>query len=138
GKSTSEMSTDEAASMLTGAEGSHVQVTVYTAGSAPRTLSVRREHVEVPSLEGARMVDAEHGIAYVKIPSFQKTTARDLDTALWDLRRQGMKSLILDLRGNPGGLLTASVEVADKFLTEGNIVSTRGRSPQEDFNYQAH
>jgi carboxyl-terminal processing protease len=42
------------------------------------------------------------------------------------------------MRGNPGGLLTSSVEVADKFLTKGNIVSTRGRSPQEDFNYQAH
>ena len=49
-----------------------------------------------------------------------------------------MRSLILDLRGNPGGLLTSSVEVADKFLTQGNIVSTRGRSAQEDFNYQAH
>ena len=49
-----------------------------------------------------------------------------------------MKSLILDLRKNPGGLLTSSVEVADKFLTQGNIVSTRGRSAQEDFNYQAH
>jgi carboxyl-terminal processing protease len=49
-----------------------------------------------------------------------------------------MRSLVLDLRGNPGGLLTSSVEVADKFLTQGNIVSTRGRSKQEDFNYQAH
>jgi carboxyl-terminal processing protease len=48
-----------------------------------------------------------------------------------------MKSLVLDLRGNPGGLLTSSVEVADKFLEQGNIVSTRGRSPNEDFNYAA-
>jgi carboxyl-terminal processing protease len=49
-----------------------------------------------------------------------------------------MRTLLLDLRGNPGGLLTAAVEVADKFLQQGGIVSTRGRSPQEDFNYQAH
>ena len=48
------------------------------------------------------------------------------------------RSLVLDLRGNPGGLLTAAVEVADKFITRGAIVSTRGRSPQEDFDYQAH
>jgi len=61
-----------------------------------------------------------------------------LEAALWDLHRKGMESLILDLRGNPGGLLTSSVEVADKFLTKGRIVSTRGRSAQEDFNYQAH
>jgi carboxyl-terminal processing protease len=101
-------------------------------------LSIRREHVDVPSLENAQIVDSDFGVAYVRIPAFQKTTARDLETALWDLHRQGMRTLVLDLRGNPGGLLTASVEVADKFLTEGNIVSTRGRSPQEDFNYQAH
>jgi carboxyl-terminal processing protease len=138
GKSTAELSTDEAASMLTGAEGSYVRVTVYAPNAEPRVLNIRREHVDVPSLENAQIVDPDFGIAYVRIPAFQKTTARDLETALWDLHRQGMRSLVLDLRGNPGGLLTASVEVADKFLTEGNIVSTRGRSPQEDFNYQAH
>ena len=49
-----------------------------------------------------------------------------------------MRSLIIDVRGNPGGLLTASVEVADKFVQEGTIVSTRGRSPREDFDYKAH
>lgn len=138
GKSTTELSTDEAASMLTGSEGSYVRVTVYSPNTEPRVLNIRREHVDVPSLENPKIVDADFGIAYLRIPAFQKTTARDLETALWDLHRQGMRSLVLDLRGNPGGLLTASVEVADKFLTEGNIVSTRGRSPQEDFNYQAH
>ena len=49
-----------------------------------------------------------------------------------------MRSLIIDLRGNPGGLLTASVEVADKFIADGGIVSTRGRSEQENFSYRAH
>jgi carboxyl-terminal processing protease len=49
-----------------------------------------------------------------------------------------MRSLVIDLRGNPGGLLTASVEVADKFIAEGGIVSTRGRSEQENFSYRAH
>lgn len=138
GKSTAEMSTDEAASMLTGTEGSWVRVTVYSPNSQPRVLNIRREHVEVPSLEDVKIIDPDFGIAYVRIPTFQKSTARDLETALWDLHRKGMRSLILDLRDNPGGLLTASVEVADKFLTQGNIVSTRGRSAQEDFNYQAH
>jgi len=138
GKSTSEMSTDEAASMLTGEEGSWVRVTVFSPGAESRVLNIRREDVEVPSLEDVKIIDADNGIAYLRIPTFQKTTSRDLEAALWDLHRKGMRSLILDLRGNPGGLLTSSVEVADKFLTEGNIVSTRGRSAQEDFNYQAH
>ncbi len=138
GKSTADLSTDEAAAMLTGAEGSWVQVTAYTQGQQPRVLNIRREHVEVPSLEDVKIVDNDYGIAYVRIPTFQKTTSRDLEAALWELHRKGMRSLILDLRRNPGGLLTSSVEVADKFLTQGNIVSTRGRSAQEDFNYQAH
>jgi len=138
GKSTTEVSTDEAASMLTGAEGSWVRVTAYSPGAQPRVLNIRRENVEVPSLENVKIIDPDFGIAYIRLPTFQKTTSRDLEAALWDLHRKGMKSLILDLRDNPGGLLTASVEVADKFLTQGNIVSTRGRSAQEDFNYQAH
>lgn len=138
GKATGQMSTDEAAALLTGEEGSIVQVAAVTPGGETRTLNVRREHVEVPSLENVKIVDPQNGVAYVKVPAFQKTTSRDLEKALWDLHRQGMRSLVLDLRGNPGGLLTAAVEVADKFLQQGNIVSTRGRSPQEDFNYQAH
>jgi carboxyl-terminal processing protease len=138
GQTTSELSTDEAAALLTGAEGTWVQVTLKSPGGQSRQINIRREHVDVPSLESVKIVDAHFGVAYVKIPTFQKSTSRDLETALWDLHRQGMRSLILDLRGNPGGLLTAAVEVADKFLTRGAIVSTRGRSPQEDFNYQAH
>ena len=138
GQTTSSLSTDEAAALLTGEEGSWVQVTAYAPGQQSRVMRVRREHVDVPSLEGVKIVDPDFGVAYVRVPAFQKTTSRDLEAALWELHRQGMRSLVLDLRGNPGGLLTASVEVADKFLTQGNIVSTRGRSSQEDLNYQAH
>ncbi len=89
----------------------------------------------MPSIEGVRIVDSGYGIGYIRLSSFQKNTNRDLDAALWKLHRLGMRSLILDLRGNPGGLLSASVAVADKFLTQGNIVSTRGRNPQEAFRY---
>ena len=138
GHSTADFSTDEAAAMLTGKAGTWVQITVRSPGREARLLSVEREHVDVPSLEDAKIVDNDFGVAYVRIPAFQKTTCRDLEAELWALHRKGMRSLILDLRGNPGGLLTASVEMADKFLTQGAIVSTRGRSPQEDFNYQAH
>jgi carboxyl-terminal processing protease len=138
GQTTAQLSTDEAASLLTGAEGSTVRVVAQTPGQPSRELVVRREHVEVPSLEDVKIIDKEGGVAYVKVPAFQKTTSRDLEAALWDLHRQGMRTLVLDLRGNPGGLLTSAVEVADKFLQNGSIVSTRGRSPQEDFIYLAH
>jgi len=138
GQSTSTMSTDEAATLLTGPEGSLCQVSVVSPGQPARELSVRRAHVDVPSLEDVKIIDADHGVAYIRIPAFQKTTARDLETALWDLHAKGMRSLVLDLRGNPGGLLTASVEAADKFIADGAIVTTRGRSEQENFNYRAH
>jgi len=138
GQATQSLSTDEAASLLTGAEGTQIRVTVVSPGQAPRDLTVRRASVEVPSLEDVKILDPSTGVAYVRIPAFQKTTAADLEAALWDLHRQGMRSLIVDLRGNPGGLLTSSVEVADKFIAEGGIVSTRGRSEQENFVYRAH
>jgi carboxyl-terminal processing protease len=138
GQQTKALSTDEAATLLTGAEGSICRVTVVTPGQPPRDLNVTRSHVDVPSLEGVKIVDPSAGVGYIRIPAFQKTTSTDLEAALWDLHRQGMRSLVLDLRGNPGGLLTASVEIADKFIADGGIVSTRGRSEQENFNYRAH
>ncbi len=138
GQPTEPLSTDEAASLLTGAEGSLVGVTVVSPGQQAREVTVRRAEVEVPSLEDVKILDQATGVAYIRIPTFQKTTAADLESALWNLHGQGMRSLIIDVRGNPGGLLTASVEVADKFIAEGGIVSTRGRSEQENFSYRAH
>lgn len=161
GQQTAALSTDEAASLLTGEEGSFAFVTIATkdaaamatddlaylaakpvdgaaASVATRTLKVRREHVEVPSIEDSRICDSAYGVAYMRIPVFQKSTSRDVETALWDLHRQGMRTLVIDLRGNPGGLLTSAVELVDKFVAQGNIVSTRGRSDGEDFDYRAH
>ena len=137
GRSTSELSTDQAANLLQGQEGSYVTVTAVTTGQKPRQVRVRREHVEVPSIDEAAMLDTGYGVGYIKLTCFQKTTSRDLDTALWKLHGQGMKSLIIDLRKNPGGLLTTAAEVVDKFVDRGTIVSTHGRSRQEDQVYSA-
>jgi carboxyl-terminal processing protease len=138
GKATANLSTDQAADLLQGEEGSLVDVATINTKGLTRRLTVRREHVDVPSVDEVKMVDRDSGVGYLKLTCFQKTTSRDLDTALWKLQREGMKSLIIDLRGNPGGLLTSSVEVADKFVDDGVIVSTRGRSSLEDYNYTAH
>ena len=137
GKSIGGLSVDEAAHLLQGPEGSLVTLAVARGPGAARALTVRREHVEVPSIEEVAIVDTSAGIARVKISSFQKTTAVDLDAALRRLDAAGMRALIIDLRGNPGGLLSAAVDVADLFLDRGLVVATRGRSPEEDFNYTA-
>lgn len=137
GKQTNAMSTDQAANLLQGVEGSVCELVLAAPGQQPRTLRIRRQRVDVPSIDQAEIVDRTAGIAYMRLACFQKTTCRDLDAALWKLYRDGMKSLVIDLRGNPGGLLVTSVEVADRFLERGVVVSTRGRTVQEDFTYTA-
>ncbi len=138
GQSTRDVTTDRAADMLKGEQGTYVQVTLLAPDSSSRDVAVRRERVEVPSVEDVKMIDRKSGVAYFSISSFQKTTSHDVDTALWKLHRDGMRSLIVDVRGNPGGLLTEAVEVADRFVEDGTIVSTHGRSARENFDYKAH
>jgi len=137
GRSIGGMGVDEAAHLLQGPEGSLVTLAVVRGPGAARAVTVRREHVEVPSIEEAAIVDAAAGIARIRLTTFQKTTAADLTNALRQLDAAGMRALVLDLRGNPGGLLSAAVDVADLFLERGLVVATRGRSSDEDFNYTA-
>jgi carboxyl-terminal processing protease len=138
GRSIGGMGVNEAASLLQGPEGSVVTLAILRAPAPARAITVRREHVEVPSVEDVRIVDPVAGVAALRISSFQKTTATDLEAALRRLDAAGMRSLIVDLRGNPGGLLSAGVDCADLFLDRGLVVATRGRSPEEDFNYLAN
>jgi carboxyl-terminal processing protease len=138
GRSMQDMSTDAAADLLKGPSGSTVEIVVVGPQEISRRVRMRRRRVDVPSIEDVQILEARTGIAYMRLTSFQKTTARDVDAALWKLHRQGMRCLILDLRRNPGGLLTAAVDVADKFISRGSLVLTRGRSTGENFDYQAH
>ena len=138
GKAVSSMSTDLAANLLQGEEGTLVTLVVAGSDNRERQVTVRRRRVEVPSVDQVSMIDRERGIGYFRITSFQKTTLRDLDAALWKLHREGMQSLIIDVRGNPGGLLNSAVDVADRFVERGVIVSTHGRSTQEDATFTAH
>lgn len=137
GQTTIKAGAEAVADMLRGPEGSVTKVAVETNGNQ-RTLDVTRRRVDVPSVERVQIIDPATGLGYFRLTNFQKTTSRDVNDALWKLHRMGMRSLVIDLRGNPGGLLPASVQVADKFLSQGLIVSTRGRSDGEDADYKAH
>ena len=132
----SEFGGDRVADLMRGPEGSTVVITLDR-GQGPQPLTLERRRVEIPSVDQVGIIDNEAGIGYIQLTNFQKTTARDFDAALWKLSRDGMRSLIVDVRGNPGGLLPASVDVADRFISSGVIVSTKGRNPMEDFTHRA-
>lgn len=136
GHTTRERTPDYVADLLRGPEGTLVTVDLRTRDGSHLQKQVKRQHVEVPSVEEVRMCDGSVG--YFKLTAFQKLTSRDVNAALWKLQGQGMRSLIVDLRGNPGGLLREAVEVADLFINKGTIVSTRGRSLREDMDFVAH
>ena len=138
GHSTATLTTDQAANLLQGPDGSVAALTLAAPANRLAQLNVRRRVVEVPSIDQVKIIDPQNGIGYFKLTCFQKTTARDLDAALWKLHGEGMKSLVIDERGNPGGLLVSAVEVADRFIDRGIIVSTRSRTTKEDFTYSAH
>ena len=126
-RSTQGMSLDEAVSRMRGAKGTSITLTIGREGvSEPLTLTIVRDIITVQSV---RWETLEPGYGYVRIAQFQEQTGGEFRSALEELRdgEPGLKGLILDLRNNPGGLLPASVEVADTLLDGGLIVYTKGR-----------
>jgi carboxyl-terminal processing protease len=122
------LSLDDAANRLQGTEGTSVVLEVLRHDGEVRTLQLVRRHVDVESITRARMVEQAEGIGYIQLAGFQKTSTEELEQAISGLQALGMRSLVLDLRGNPGGLLNVAVEMAERFIDEGVIVSTRGRA----------
>ncbi|MCP4268373.1 MAG: S41 family peptidase [Candidatus Brocadiaceae bacterium] len=139
GKSTKNITISEAIDMLRGKTHTTVTITVVHEGeSEPVDITIERKKIHIQSARGTRIVDEEYKIGYVAVSSFQDHTIEDLDTAVKELEEQGMESLILDLRFNPGGLLNVAVEMADKFIKKGVIVSTKGRHKTQQHEYKAH
>jgi carboxyl-terminal processing protease len=122
------MGLDESANKLQGTEGSAVDLVVKKADGTARALHLVRRHVDVESVTRAKLVDRAASIGYLRLTGFQKTSAEELEAAIGALQAQGMRVLVLDLRGNPGGLLSVAVDIAGRFIDSGTIVTTRGRA----------
>jgi carboxyl-terminal processing protease len=149
GKSTESMSIAEAVDMITGDPGQKIVLTVLHEGSKePVDLEMTRAEIQVPSVLGDRrlpdkpkewdyLIDKTEKIAYIRLVAFSENTAGDLRAHLTELKKQGLRGLVLDLRTNPGGLLKSAVEVCRMFLQQGRIVSTKGRNHDEEV-YDAH
>ena len=119
---------DEAANRLQGTEGTTIDLDVRRPDGTIQSYRLVRRHVDVESVTKMAIVDQADGIGYLQLSGFQKTSADEIDQAVATLSRQGMRVLVIDLRGNPGGLLNVAVEIAERFIDSGLIVSTRGRA----------
>ncbi|MDE1890053.1 MAG: S41 family peptidase [Planctomycetota bacterium] len=138
GDSTENMSIKDVVKRLRGKLGTKIALTVIHEGDInPVDITLERAKIHIKSIRGSRMVDNDYKIGYLAVTNFQENTIKDMDDAIQDLLKKGMKSLILDLRFNPGGLLNVAVDMCDKFLEKGKIVSTRGRDKTQNYVYQA-
>lgn len=136
GESAEGWSTTEAVNELRGEKGSDVTITVARVGSEkPLQFTITRDDIHVVAVSSF-MVDSDVG--YVKLDPFSRNARQELKSAIDGLREEGAGSLLLDLRGNPGGLLDEGVAVADLFLEEDTeVVSTRSRVESENETYAA-
>lgn len=136
-KKTEGLNTTEIADLLRGPRGTKVQVTVDRPGhDQPLKFDVIRDGIARPTVPEGFFI--KPGIAYIKIDQFGENTSKEMDEKLRQMGESNLKGLILDLRGNPGGLLNEGVEVAGHFLKKNDlVVSHRGRA-QPNKNYYSH
>ncbi len=134
GKSTDGWSSDQVAKALKGPKGTHVQVTMVRYGEAkPLVFDLVRDEIPHPSVD--LKFEIRPGVGYIHLTQFQETTGEEVEDAIQSFG--DLKGLVLDLRGNPGGLLSQAVDVCDHLLAKGQtIVSQRGRA-YPDQNYVA-
>jgi len=125
----------EVSDKLRGAAGTSVTVTFLRDGEEARDVVLTREVIKVESVTGR--IEGDFG--YLRISTFNENTGRELDQTIARLKRENpaIKGFVLDLRNNGGGLLTAAVDVSDAFLERGEIVSQRGREPDQIERFSA-
>ncbi len=143
-ESTVNMDLNEAVGKLRGPVDSKVTIALNRKGwDKPQAMTVTRALITIESVQSKLLAS---GVGYVRLKNFQGNTTRDLQTAIGELTEQarkggsvpGLKGLVLDLRGNPGGLLDQAIQVSDLFLSSGTIVSTVGLSDKLREEKRAH
>lgn len=132
GKTTRGMNDDEAVKLLRGPRGTPVTLKVARLGvDEPMQFRIVREEIRINSVPSAYMID--NSVGYVELVRFSEHSTEELRAAINNLRSKGMKSLILDLRRNPGGLLDQGISVADIFLPRGvTVAETKSRIPSQN------
>jgi len=145
GKTTEGLTLSDAVKLLKGKPGSEVSLTVvHEADGEREKVTVTREIIHVETVLGDHraeddswdfMIDGSEKIGYIRVSGFSRDTPRELREALDQVTKKKLRGLILDLRFNPGGLLSTAIEISDLFIDDGRIVSTEGRnSPERVWN----
>jgi C-terminal peptidase prc len=138
---------DEAVKRILGKPGTKLKLTVEREGVGSLEFEITRAVIEVETILGVRRkdddewdywIDPASKICYIRVTSFARNTSRDLGRVISRLEKTGIKGLILDLRFNPGGLLTSAVEVSDLFIDDGRIVTIRPRVGRETPYFGEH
>jgi carboxyl-terminal processing protease len=144
GKAIESMRMDEAVDLIQGEPGTEVTLTVVHEGAKePVDLTMQRAIIRVQSVLGDvrkpdnpeewdYFIDKPNKIAYVRLTTFAKNSPDEMRTVIQQIQDAGARGVIIDLRNNPGGLLKSAVAIADLFLSEGRIVSTKGRNHTEE------
>ena len=130
---TKEMKVDEIVALVRGDIGTKVALKLQRPGQAePYAVAVVRERIETPSVEW-RVLDKDKHIGYARISLFGQRTSQELQDGLADLASQGVDKLVLDLRGNGGGLVDAAVDIVSQFVKDGQVLREVKRGGQERF-----
>ena len=137
GLTTKDMQLSDAVKRMRGKPGSKVTISIVRDGwTEAKDYDIVREQIRVHSVR-EHMLD--NRVAYIKLRQFQEQSPHDLEQAVDKAVKSGMKALVLDLRNNPGGLLTAAVEVSEKFIDDGKlVVYTEGRVRNQNMRFTAH
>ncbi|MGV8840318.1 MAG: S41 family peptidase [Bauldia sp.] len=137
GNSIEGLTLNEAVDMMRGAPNTPITLTISRDGVAPFEVPMVRELIREQTVRA----QAFGNVGYVRLRQFSETTSQDMQDAILRIRTEigpdNLQGFILDLRSNPGGLLDQSVTVADAFIEQGEVLSTRGRSPQDTRRYNA-
>ncbi len=137
---TKTVSIDETARRIRGKEGTEVVLSIAGPGETPRTVTIRRAAVTIPTVRGIgwspesgwrHLLDREAGIGYVAISSFANRTAEEFEKVVAGLKKDGMRGLVIDLRRNPGGVLQEAIRIGQLFLSESEFVRILGRDAQQ-------
>lgn len=138
GKPVKGMTLSEAVTVMRGEPGTDITLTVVRDGrDQPFDITITRDVIKVASVKHRSL---EPGFGYLRVSHFQAGTGEDVLQAIEDLQQQSdgdLKGVVLDLRNNPGGVLNAAVDVADAFLTEGQVVFTKGRIERAEMDFSA-